>query len=174
MANKKDIEHLIKQVEETKKRGFDLSLDEDLSIAVMNLVSIEEHFYFTAEKTNKSKYFDMLKEVREIRKSVMQQLVKEPEGEVWCLSKHLLAASMRLIEVGNKVNLKKKRKQAEEFYEKAFDLYSLFWALNMKMVDSKNISEIEESKINRHEEKGKGFLGKIGAIVKRAIDCCIE
>ncbi|MFA7243711.1 MAG: hypothetical protein WC080_00210 [Patescibacteria group bacterium] len=174
MANDKEIQKLIKKVEESKEKGFDLSLDEDLSIAVMNLVSIEEHFYFTAEKTNKTKYFDMLKEVREIRKEVMQKLVKEPEGEIWCLSKHLLAASMRLIEVGNKVNLKKNRKQAEEFYEKAFDLYSLFWALNMKIVDSKNISKIEDAKINRHEEKGKGFLGKIGAVVKRAIECCIE
>ncbi len=174
MANDKDIQKLVQRVENSKKQGFDLTLDEDLSIAVMNLVSIEEHFYFTAEKTNKSKYFDMLKEVREIRKEVMQKLVKEPEGEVWCLSKHLLAASMRLIEVGNKVSLNKNRKQAEEFYGKAFDLYSLFWALNMKIVDSKSISKIENAKINRHEEKGTGFLDKIGAVVKRAIDCCIE
>lgn len=174
MANDKEIQSLIDKVEASKKNGFDLTLDEDLSIAVMNLVSIEEHFYFTAEKTGKSKYFDMLKAVREIRKEVMQKLVKEPEGEVWCLSKHLLAASMRLLEVGNKVNLKKNRKEAEEFYSKAFDLYSLFWALNMKIVDSKNISKIDEKKLNVHDTEKKGFLGKIGALVKRAIDCCIE
>ena len=140
----------------------------------MNLVSIEEHFYFTAQKTGKSKYFDLLKSVREIRKQIMQKLVKEPEGEVWCLSKHLLAASMRLIEVGNKVNLKKDRNSAEEFYAKAFDLYSLFWAINMKIVDSKDISKIENNNLNVHEKKGKGFLGKIGDLVKRAIECCIE
>ena len=174
MTNDKEIQNLIKKVENSKKKGFDLTLDEDLSIAVMNLVSIEEHFYFTAAKTGKSEYFDMLKEVREIRKVVMQKLVKEPEGEVWCLSKHLLAASMRLIEVGNKVNLKKDRKEAEEFYDKAFDLYSLFWALNMKMVNTKNISKIDDNKLNVHDTEKKGFLGKIGAVVKRAIDCCIE
>lgn len=174
MPKSDDIEKLIEKVEKSKKNGLDLTLDEDLSIAVMNLVSIEEHFYFTGQKTNNAKYFDMLKAVREIRKEIMSKLVKEPEGEVWCLSKHLLAASMRLIEVGNKVNLKKDRKSAEDFYSKAFDLYSLFWAINMKIIDSKSIAMIDGKKLNKHEKEKKGFMGKIGDLVKRAIECCIE
>jgi len=32
---------------------MDLSSDQDLTIAIMNLVGIEEHFFFTAEKTGK-------------------------------------------------------------------------------------------------------------------------
>ena len=48
----KTYEDLLKKIEKaTKKGGVDLSSDEDLSIAVMNLVSIEEHFFFTADKT---------------------------------------------------------------------------------------------------------------------------
>lgn len=42
MGKEMNLEELLKKVAELKKSGkFDLSLDEDLSIAVMNLVSFE-------------------------------------------------------------------------------------------------------------------------------------
>ena len=44
--DKNKFKQLLAKVDELKKSGdFDLSLEEDLSIAVMNLVSLEEHFY---------------------------------------------------------------------------------------------------------------------------------
>jgi hypothetical protein len=45
-----------------------------------------------------------LNQTRQIRKELLAKLVKdvEPGSELWCISKHLLAASMRLIEVGTK------------------------------------------------------------------------
>ena len=67
--NSLKMEDILKKVEEMKKSGtVDLSLDEDLSIAVMNLISLEEHFFFTGEKTAKTEYFDLLGEVIEMRK----------------------------------------------------------------------------------------------------------
>ena len=73
---------LMKKVEEMRKSGtVDLSLDEDLSLAVMNLISLEEHFFFTGEKTDKASYFDLLKEVREMRKELLGKLMKNNEGE---------------------------------------------------------------------------------------------
>ena len=48
--------------------GVDLSTAEDLSLAVMNLVSLEEHFFFTGVKTKKAEYFDTAREVRDLRK----------------------------------------------------------------------------------------------------------
>jgi len=44
------IKDLLKKVEESKKEKLDLSSDEDLSVAVMNLISIEEHFFSLAPK----------------------------------------------------------------------------------------------------------------------------
>ena len=41
-----------------KGRNFDLSTEEDLAIAIMNLISLEEHFFFTGAKTDKPEYFD--------------------------------------------------------------------------------------------------------------------
>lgn len=170
-----NVDEFIKKVGEMKKKDkFDLSSDEDLSIAVMNLVSIEEHFFFTAEKTGKPEYFDLLKEVREMRKELLKKLIKQYEGEVWCISKHLLAASMRLMEVGTKQLGAGNKKEAKELFEKAYNLYSLFWGVNMKLIDVKDVKVIDENALNRHDTDKKGFMGRLGELVKKAIDCCIE
>ena len=71
---------LIKKIERMKKSGeVDLSTEEDLSIAVMNLVSLEEHFFFTNAKTGKEGYLDLLLEIREIRKSLLKKLIDTTE-----------------------------------------------------------------------------------------------
>lgn len=169
------VDEFIKKVQDSKtKDKFDLSSDEDLSIAVMNLVSIEEHFFFTAEKTGKPEYFDLLKEVREMRKELLKKLIKEYEGEVWCISKHLLAASMRLMEVGTKQLGAGNKKEAEDLFAKAYNLYSLFWGVNMKLVGVEDIKKIDDGALNRHDEKKGGFMGKLGELVKKVVDCCIE
>src|SRR3989338_355716 len=95
-----EIQKWISKIEKMKGGEADLSRDEDLSIALMNLISLEEHFYFTAMKTDDGKYLDFLRTVREIRKKFLGKIVTNPVGEEWCISKHLLAASMRLYEVG--------------------------------------------------------------------------
>src|SRR3989338_7800538 len=99
----KNLDEFIKKVDDMKKQDkMDLSSDQDLSLAIMNLISIEEHFFFTAQKTGKPEYFDLLQTARAMRGELLRKIVKEYEGEVWCISKHLLAASMRLMEVGTK------------------------------------------------------------------------
>ena len=99
-----------------------------------------------------------------MRKELLKDLLKKPEGEEWCISKHLLACSMRLIEVGNKY-LEKDRKKAEKMFVRAFDLYSLFWSLNLKLISS--------DEIIKKEEKDK-WSKKLSGIVKKLIDCCKE
>jgi predicted AlkP superfamily pyrophosphatase or phosphodiesterase len=175
------IDEFIKKVNESKQGKLDLSADEDLSIGIMNLISIEEHFFFTAEKTQKPEYFDLLKEVREMRKDLLKRIIKEYEGEVWCISKHLLAASMRLMEVGTKHLGQGEKKEAEDLFSKAYNLYSLFWGLNLKLLNVGDVKKIDDNQLDIHDEKkdslsaGKhGFLGKLGDVVKKAINCCIE
>lgn len=170
------IEDLIKKIEALKKgKAIDLTLDEDLSIAVMNLVSMEEHFFFTAEKTKDPKYFDLLVETREIRKELLKKLIgAEPEGEVWCLSKHLLAATMRLIEVGSKARSRGDKKDAEDFFDKAYRLYSLFWAINLKLVDVGGLKKIDGGALNKHDEKGDVHSEKFDELLQKLLDCCGE
>lgn len=171
MATKDEIEKLIKKASEKK---VDLSSDEDLSIAIMNLVSIEEHFYFTGAKTDKPEYFDLLQKARQMRGELMKKIVKEPEGEIWCLSKHLLAASMRLIEVGTKYDKQDKKEEAMDFYAKAYELYSLFWGLNLKAIDIGGVKKISENQMDIEDKKKGGILGKLQDLVKKVVDCCIE
>ena len=129
-----EVKQWMEKIQEIKNGNVDLSRDEDLSIALMNLISLEEHFFFTAVKTEDQKYLNMLHSVRETRKELMKKIVKNPEGEEWCISKHLLAASMRLIEVGTKEFSKGDKEEANKFFTQAFNLYSLFFAINLKMI----------------------------------------
>jgi hypothetical protein len=171
---------LLKKVKAaTKSGGVDLSSDEDLSIAIMNLISIEEHLFFTSQKTGKPQYLDILNEVRTMRADLLKKIIKDYEGEVWCISKHLLAASMRLMEVGTKEEKKGHKKEAWELFEKSFRLYSLFWAINLKVVDIGDVP-MDDGNINfigEKEVKLKGTsspLDKLSHIFKKAVDCCKE
>ncbi|HLC39967.1 MAG TPA: hypothetical protein VJJ76_03790 [archaeon] len=107
----------------------DLTYKEDLSVAVMNLIAIEEHLAFTAMKTGNDIYLDVLKEIRKLRVTLLKKLIGSPEGELWCISKHLLSATMRLMESSTK-HLGEDNEEAMKLEKSAFDLYSLFWFLN--------------------------------------------
>lgn len=171
----KSLDEFIEKIDSMKKQDkMDLSSDQDLSIAIMNLVSIEEHFFFTGAKTGKNEYYDLIKDVREMRKDLLKKIIKEYEGEVWCISKHLLAASYRLMEVGTKQLGMGKNEDAYDLFDKAYNLYSLFWGLNMKLLHIGDVKKIDDNAINKNDGEKKGFMGKLGVMVKKAIDCCIE
>lgn len=175
MSEIKNYKELVERADNLKKQDkMDLSSDQDLSIAIMNLISIEEHFFFTAAKTGKSEYLDLLDQVRSMRKELLKKIIKDYEGEVWCISKHLLAASYRLMEVGTKQLGQGKREEAEDLFKKSFELYSLFWGVNMGMVKTGDIKAIDDGALNTKDEEKKGFMGKLSGIVKKVIDCCIE
>src|SRR5512133_1970983 len=171
----KKINDFIEKIDSMKKENkLDLSSDQDLSIAIMNLVSIEEHFFFTGGKLGKTEYYDLIKDVREMRKELLKKIIKEYEGEVWCISKHLLAASMRLMEVGTKQLGMGRKEEAYDLFGKSYNLYSLFWGLNMKLIKTDDIKKIDGQALNKHDQEKKGFMSKLGLLVKKAIDCCIE
>jgi len=161
-------DNFIKKINEIKEMNtLDLSLGEDLSIALMNLVSLEEHFLFSFMKTSQNKYLEFLEQTRELRKKLLKKIVKKEKNkddssETWCISKHLLAASMRLAEIGTKYLHEGKRKEAEESFYEAFNLYSMFWAVNGvgKIMEKDKISEKK--------------LSKISQFVKKMLDCCKE
>ena len=132
-------EFLVKVESLKEKAGVDLSTAEDLSLAIMNLISLEEHFFFTGMKTMKDDYFDVSQEIRDLRKELLSELMPRHEGETWCISKHLLAATMRLIEVGNKLRSNNKKDEAKKMLERAYKVYSIFWALKLKLISSRSI-----------------------------------
>ena len=161
------VKEWMEKIAKLKKGEADLSRDEDLSIALMNLISLEEHFYFTAMKTGNQRYLESLQSVREMRKKLLAKIVVSPVGEEWCISKHLLAASMRLYEVGCKELSTKGEKEALPYFRAGFDLWALFFAINLKLV---GVKEIEKGALAEESRK----MGKFSALMKKIITCCKE
>ena len=156
---------ILKKVEELKKGGaIDLSMEEDLSIAVMNLISLEEHLFFTGEKTGNAEYFDFINQVRTIRKEMLAKLIDRRVGETWCIGKHLLAASMRLMEVGTKLQGDEKKSEAEKMFDRAYSLYSMFWAVRLKLVDAEKFKSIAAAEQPWTSQD----------IVAKLVNCCDE
>lgn len=195
MEKAKSIKEFVERFDNMKKKNpKDLSSDQDLTIAIMNLISIEEHLIFSGAKTGKNSFYDMVQDIREMRKNLMLKVIPSYEGEVWCISKHLLATSMRLMEVGTKQQSMGNKNEAYQLFNQAYDLYCLFWGLNMNLVDTKDISwkpdSLEEVKqtataITAVSEETNdvtetqvstetGVFGKLKAVVRKAVDCCIE
>lgn len=196
MKKAQNVKEFVERIDSAKKvNPKDLSSDQDLTIAIMNLISIEEHLVFSGAKTGKSSFYDLIEEVRETRKTLMQKIIPSYEGEVWCISKHLLATSMRLMEVGTKQQSLGNKEQAYDLFNKAYDMYCLFWGLNMNMLQVDDVKWIEDSvedvkkittKINdavenkitevatKTEAQPVGALAKMKAFVRKAVDCCIE
>ena len=147
MKKAKDVQEFVERIDAMKKvNPKDLSSDQDLTIAIMNLISIEEHLVFSGAKTGKNSFYDLIEEVRELRKTLMQKVIPQYEGEVWCISKHLLASAMRLMEVGTKQQSLGHRDDAYKLFNHAYELYCLFWGLNMNMLDTADVKWIEDKR----------------------------
>jgi hypothetical protein len=175
MPHEEQFSRIIEKVKKLQKdNAIDLSLEEDLSIAVMNLVSIEEHCYFSGEKTEKSEYFDMLNEVRAMRKELLARMIDVHEGETWCITKHLLAATMRMIEVGTKYLADGKQDDAKRVFDIGSRTYGLFWALRLKLVDTKGIKKINDDQLNVHDATQGEKPWNYEDIMKKLVDCCNE
>lgn len=194
MNKAKSVKEFVERIDATKKvNPKDLSSDQDLTIGIMNLISIEEHLVFSGAKTGKTSFYDLIEEIRDTRKALMQKVIPEYEGEVWCISKHLLASSMRLMEVGTKQQSLGNKQAAYDLFNKAYDLYCLFWGLNMNMLNIADVKWVEdkmedvkklsakveavsqpaETPVASSEGKG-GALSRMKAFVRKAVDCCIE
>lgn len=198
MKKAENVKEFVERIDAAKKvNPKDLSSDQDLTIAIMNLISIEEHLVFSGAKTGKNSFYDLIESVRETRKNLMLKIIPSYEGEVWCISKHLLASSMRLMEVGTKQQNLGNKEQAYDLFNKAYDLYCLFWGLNMNMLNVSEMKWIEDSledvkkiseKIKKEapavvgsdvvtepvKEEPKSGFAKMKAFVRKAVDCCIE
>jgi uncharacterized protein (DUF302 family) len=85
------------------------------------------------------------------------------------------------MEVGTKLLGKGDKKGAKELFDKSYQLYSLFWGLNLgvidmtgnKHIDEKNITLLGEHK-NPEKKGSAGVFEKLGTLVKKAVDCCRE
>lgn len=181
MIKNTDLQKFMDKVKTAEKgHQLDLASGEDLSMAVSNLIAIEEHMFFNGNKTGKTKYFELLNEAREMRKVLMKMLIPKYEGEVWCTSKHLLAASMRIMEVGTKYQTKGDTKTAYDLFKKSYNLYNLFWGINLGMDKTVGaaLADAQDEKADKSEKPLKlerpTLMGKLSGVIGKILDCCRE
>lgn len=195
-----NLNDFIQKIDNAKKvNPLDLSSDQDLTIAIMNLISIEEHLFFSGAKTKDSSFYDLIENIREYRKELLGKIIKSYKGEVWCISKHLLASCMRLSEVATKALHSGKKDEAYDLFDKAYNLYCLFWGLNLNVLDTnetkrlikgldeKTVDNIENEQKNdtkensnidietkQEKDEKKSFVKSIKDFVTKTVDCCKE
>ena len=111
----------------------------------------------------------------------MLKIIPAYEGEVWCISKHLLAASMRVFEVGTKALAAGDNQTAYDLFDQSYSLYCMFWGLNMGLLtgEKKDLKPSKKSAPIKaatpaQKQEVKGGMGKLKSWVRNAVNCCIE
>lgn len=101
-------------------------------------------------------------------------------------------AHFPLEKVGTKQQSLKHLEEAYKLFNQAYDLYCLFWGLNMNMIDVSDVKWIENKStdvaaVSEHLDSAEktaersaesdvpaGTFGKMKTFVRKAVDCCVE
>lgn len=122
---------------------MDLDLKSDMVIAVMNLIEASSHAHGSFIFDNKEKWLELKKTIDELRKKYMEEVEKEDGSQLHCFNKHILSASFRLQECGDKFLRDDLQEKAQECYKDSGTLFKMFIELNWK--DEKNKDGIIEN-----------------------------
>jgi hypothetical protein len=150
-----------------------LILDDDYLNALLHLNLSEQPIRI--KTANQNEYYSLIKEVAYSIRELNSEYVTEFQDDIWNISKNLLSSFEKLKQLGlNQLDIGNKVK-AYELLQKAYTLYQLFTDLSQKMVavDSSQ-KTISKEKIKARQKKRKGVIGKLGILVQKVIDCCIE
>ncbi len=118
-------------MKDTKKLDKrDVGLAVDLSFALKNLVGAEDHLYKSWIETKNPMFKELLNKIRGIRSDWLKALVNDDGSESWCISKHLLGASMGLVEVGVRFNQTGQEAECNKAFQDSVIVLEEFFKLN--------------------------------------------
>lgn len=111
-----------------KVNPLDLSSDQDLTIAVMNLIKLEKLL----------DGYDIKDDVRDMRCRLMGRVVPNGDEKNWDMSQYLLEKSVELMgngmqEIGIDSGL------AYKMFDDSYEFYSMFWGINMGIIDVSDV-----------------------------------
>ena len=122
-----DIRQRVELADKNKKvNPLDLSSDQDLTIAIMNLIAIEDMCG--------GKLSDM---VCAMRQNLMRRVVNKADDMDVTVA--LLGGAIRRMDAGNRAMDCGDTALAYRMYDDAYGLYSLFWGVVMGMVSGADI-----------------------------------
>ena len=128
-VKKSSLINRIEQADVAKKVNvLDLSSDQDLTIGLMNLLAIED-------MVPNSQIADM---VRGLRKKLMQPIVDKAvvKGDVWPILERMLMGVVAQIKIAENAQKNGDSASAYVAYDKAYELYAVFWGLVMFGVET--------------------------------------
>lgn len=127
---KNKLKHAVMIADKAKKvNPLDLSADQDLTIAVMNLIKLEK----LLDGTCMSGGCDMAGAVYDMRCNLMGRIVLDIKSDLWDMSVQLLGNAMDLLDSGlQQIGIDDK--SAYELFNRSYEFYSMFWGVNMGMI----------------------------------------
>ena len=100
MNKAKNVKEFVERIDSTKKvNPKDLSSDQDLTIAIMNLISIEEHLVFSGAKTGKNSFYDLKAKSGAYPNTCLRRPCalwkSEPNSRAWATRNRPMTCSIR-------------------------------------------------------------------------------
>lgn len=137
---KNKLKHAVIDADNAKKvNPLDLSADQDLTIAIMNLIKLEK----LLDGVDTSGGYDMSGAIRDMWHRLMGRVVSDKNRELWNMSLYLLGLATDFMERGFVTT----GAMAYEMFDKSYEVYSLFWGLNMGLITVSDVAQdIEKQK----------------------------
>ena len=81
---------------------------------------------------------------------------------------------MRMMEVGTKLLSSGKKEESRDMFKKAYEIYSLFWALRLKLINVAGVKKINDDQLNIHDKSGSLKPATKEELISKLVDCCKE
>lgn len=112
---------------------MDVDIKADQLWVVMNLIECELHAHGSFITTKKVMWLDLKNKCRKLRTKYMAEIERATEDQQHCFNKHILSASFRLMEVGDKHLSSGDEEKARDCYSDSGELLEIF--INMNWVE---------------------------------------
>lgn len=132
----------------------DVEKKSDLLIGVMNLIEAEMHSHFSYFSANDDDWIDVKDFIRKLRSKYQSEVERDEDSQLHCWNKHILSASFRLMETGDKELTEGDKEKAKEYYEDSYRLLNAFYYMNW-MKGGKKWSSENRSSPSKKLEKTK-------------------
>ena len=108
----------------------DVGFNEDAINVICNLIHIEWHSLKSYFSTSNDDWLKINDEARKDRTELMDLLITNHDGDIWCFSKHDLNIVVGFIEIGNRKFSEGKIEEAKNYYDKSKKWLGLFLVKN--------------------------------------------
>jgi hypothetical protein len=117
-------------VKKEKLNEKDVGFNEDAINVLCNLIHIEWHSLKSYFSTSDEDWLRINEEARKDRTELMDYIIKESEGDLWCFSKHDLNIILGYIELANRKYSIGEKEEAIKYLDKSKKWLGLFMVKN--------------------------------------------